>query len=128
MTGNKRVRGTYICSFCGKNQDEVQRLIAGPGDVYICDECIAKISQHPEASSTGVEAEASDSYGKKPVKGRCSFCGKKQGQVKYLAQGPGAVNICNECVELCLEIIEEEQDILRKATDAGQNGGQKTQQ
>jgi len=28
------------CSFCGKNQDEVQRLIAGP-DVYICDECVA---------------------------------------------------------------------------------------
>ncbi|MBG0777190.1 MAG: ATP-dependent Clp protease ATP-binding subunit ClpX [Desulfovibrionaceae bacterium] len=27
------------CSFCGKNQDEVQRLIAGP-DVYICDECV----------------------------------------------------------------------------------------
>jgi ATP-dependent Clp protease ATP-binding subunit ClpX len=28
------------CSFCGKGQDEVQRLIAGP-DVYICDECVA---------------------------------------------------------------------------------------
>ncbi len=28
------------CSFCGKNQDEVQRLIAGP-DVYICDECVS---------------------------------------------------------------------------------------
>ena len=27
------------CSFCGKNQDEVEKLIAGP-DVYICDECI----------------------------------------------------------------------------------------
>jgi ATP-dependent Clp protease ATP-binding subunit ClpX len=28
------------CSFCGKNQDDVQRLIAGP-DVYICDECVS---------------------------------------------------------------------------------------
>ena len=28
------------CSFCGKHQDKVKRLIAGPG-VYICDECIA---------------------------------------------------------------------------------------
>ena len=28
------------CSFCGKNQEEVQRLIAGP-DVYICDECVS---------------------------------------------------------------------------------------
>lgn len=32
-------RKGMICSFCGKKQDQVQRLIAGPG-VYICDECI----------------------------------------------------------------------------------------
>ena len=31
---------TYTCSFCGKNQDQVRRLIAGPGAVYICDECV----------------------------------------------------------------------------------------
>jgi len=34
------MRTTYRCSFCGKSQDQVQRLIAGPGGVYICDECI----------------------------------------------------------------------------------------
>ena len=33
-------RATYTCSFCGKNQDQVRRLIAGPGAVYICDECV----------------------------------------------------------------------------------------
>jgi ATP-dependent Clp protease ATP-binding subunit ClpX len=32
-------RGTLKCSFCGKNQEQVRKLIAGPG-VYICDECI----------------------------------------------------------------------------------------
>lgn len=32
-------KGTLKCSFCGKNQDQVRKLIAGPG-VYICDECI----------------------------------------------------------------------------------------
>jgi RNA polymerase sigma-70 factor (ECF subfamily) len=31
----------YACSFCGKNQNEVHRLIAGPDHVYICDECIS---------------------------------------------------------------------------------------
>ncbi|PZC49933.1 MAG: ATP-dependent Clp protease ATP-binding subunit ClpX [Chloroflexi bacterium] len=36
--GNNRVQ--YHCSFCGKNQDQVKRLIAGPGAVYICDECV----------------------------------------------------------------------------------------
>src|SRR5260370_29174191 len=34
------MRTTYRCSFCSKSQDQVQRLIAGPGGVYICDECI----------------------------------------------------------------------------------------
>ena len=31
--------GNLVCSFCGKSQDEVRKLIAGP-TVYICDECI----------------------------------------------------------------------------------------
>ncbi len=38
---------------------------------------------------------------------RCSFCGKTQEQVKRLIAGPG-VYICDECIDLCQEIIEEE--------------------
>lgn len=38
---------------------------------------------------------------------KCSFCGKSQEQVKRLVAGPG-VYICDECIELCSEIIEEE--------------------
>lgn len=38
---------------------------------------------------------------------KCSFCGKTQEQVKRLVAGPG-VYICDECIELCSEIIEEE--------------------
>ena len=38
---------------------------------------------------------------------RCSFCGKSQDEVKKLIAGP-AVYICDECIELCNEIIEEE--------------------
>src|SRR5512137_239247 len=30
----------YRCSFCNKSQDEVDRLIAGPNNVFICDECV----------------------------------------------------------------------------------------
>ena len=33
-------RSDYACSFCGQRQEHVRRLIAGPGDVCICDECI----------------------------------------------------------------------------------------
>ncbi|MGA1649950.1 MAG: ClpX C4-type zinc finger protein, partial [Ilumatobacteraceae bacterium] len=38
---------------------------------------------------------------------KCSFCGKSQKQVKKLIPGPG-VYICDECIDLCNEIIEEE--------------------
>ncbi len=40
MTSSRSSRVQYHCSFCGKNQDQVKRLIAGPGAVYICDECV----------------------------------------------------------------------------------------
>ncbi|WP_416151406.1 ATP-dependent protease ATP-binding subunit ClpX [Salipaludibacillus sp. HK11] len=38
---------------------------------------------------------------------KCSFCGKTQDQVRKLVAGPG-VYICDECIELCTEIVEEE--------------------
>ena len=41
---------------------------------------------------------------------QCSFCGKTQDHVRKLIAGPGLC-ICNECIELCSEIIEV--DILR---------------
>jgi ATP-dependent Clp protease ATP-binding subunit ClpX len=44
---------------------------------------------------------------------KCSFCGKSQKQVKKLIAGPG-VYICDECIDLCNEIIEEE---LSETTD-----------
>ena len=40
---------------------------------------------------------------------RCSFCGKHQEQVDRVIAGPGAF-ICNECVHLCMSILDEEQD------------------
>src|SRR5438046_8348625 len=40
MATTRGTRGQYHCSFCGKSQDQVRRLIAGPGAVYIGDECV----------------------------------------------------------------------------------------
>ena len=39
---------------------------------------------------------------------RCSFCGKPQEQVRKLIAGPNGAYICDECVDICSEIIEEE--------------------
>jgi len=92
---NEQGKPKLVCSFCGKQQDQVQRLVAGPGEVSICDECVAALSRGSEApqEEQGV---------------RCSFCGKHQQQVSYLAIGPHGVNICNACLALCREIIAEE--------------------
>lgn len=92
----KRRRQVYVCSFCGKGQDQVQRLIAGPGGVYVCNECVAAFIKGPE--------EPLEERGL-----RCSFCGKKQRQVQHLIVGPNGVSICSECITLCQEIIAEVQ-------------------
>jgi len=41
---------------------------------------------------------------------RCSFCNKTQDQVRKLIAGPGGAYICDECVDICMDIIEEEYD------------------
>jgi ATP-dependent Clp protease ATP-binding subunit ClpX len=50
---------------------------------------------------------------------RCSFCGKSQDQVQRLIAGPGGVYICDECVDLCREIIEEEQSSAKPRVAPG---------
>ncbi len=58
--------------------------------------------------------------GKNPEsKIRCSFCNKTQDQVRKLIAGPTGVYICDECVDLCADIIEEEyeDDIIESGPD-----------
>ena len=52
---------------------------------------------------------------------KCSFCGKTQDQVKKLIAGPD-VFICDECVDLCNEILDEELLSFRVLTEDGMNG------
>jgi ATP-dependent Clp protease ATP-binding subunit ClpX len=61
----KKEEGTNVaCSFCGKSQKEVKKLIAGP-TVYICDECI-ELCNDIIAEETGRDAEAEGSSVPKP--------------------------------------------------------------
>ena len=46
---------------------------------------------------------------------RCSFCGKTQSEVKKLIAGPG-VYICNECVETCIQLLDDELDYDKEDT------------
>ena len=49
---------------------------------------------------------------------RCSFCGKTEKQVRKLIAGPGDVFICDECISLCDEILEDELQELYSDRDA----------
>ena len=46
----------------------------------------------------------------KSLEPRCSFCDKPQSQVKQLVTGPNGVNICDECIELCVHMISKEEE------------------
>jgi hypothetical protein len=104
-----KVRGAALaaCSFCGKNQPQVRKLIAGPG-VYICDQCISKADQ--VIATGGVAAtplSAVKSIGEDITTAKCSFCGKRRYQVSGLAAAARAA-ICAECLALCHKITAEE--------------------
>ena len=51
---------------------------------------------------------------------RCSFCGKSQDEVRKLIAGPDGVYICNDCVDICVGIIEEEYDFESADMDPGE--------
>jgi hypothetical protein len=115
VKGSGKIDGLLlVCSFCGKQQRQVRKLIAGPG-VYICDGCAglaAGVISSGEAARTdyglvtACPAEAQRML--------CSFCGKIRDQVAGLALAPPGPQrktpaaICTECLALCGEIIAEE--------------------
>jgi ATP-dependent protease Clp ATPase subunit len=96
------------CSFCGKTQKQVKKLIAGPS-VYICDGCtrraqavIAKPGRTTKTATATIEQVGAETAAEK-----CSFCGKHRYQVVRMASA-GDARICDECLELCREIVTEE--------------------
>jgi ATP-dependent protease Clp ATPase subunit len=96
------------CSFCGKNQKQVKKLIAGP-HAFICDGCLSRvhavIAEPGRTVSTPVATiqRVSDDAGAQ----QCSFCQKRRQQVAAMASA-GDKRICNECLELCDQIVAEE--------------------
>jgi ClpX C4-type zinc finger protein len=110
--GSRRWRGgragsaeLLSCSFCGKHQKQVKKLIAGP-HAYICDRCTERIHSvlaspgksvsTPLATIHQLSADAGDA--------RCSFCAQARQQVEVMVSA-GDVRICGECVALCDEIV-----------------------
>lgn len=66
-------------------------------------------SQHSKTSENdAVTKTASEENSRHPV--NCSFCGKRQDQVKKVVAGPNNVFICNECIDLCSLLMAEQSD------------------
>lgn len=98
------------CSFCGREQRQVRKLIAGP-EVYICDPCIMA------AVGVAASGRAAKDPTLQPVCAcselLCSFCGKSRSQVQALVSGQAheedrPPTICDECLGLCGEILSQE--------------------
>jgi hypothetical protein len=98
------------CSFCGREQRQVRKLVAGPS-VYICDPCILA------ALGVSTSGRPSKDPNLQPVPsdndGLCSFCRKGRAAVHALVAGPSTQEarpptICDECLGLCGEILSEQ--------------------
>ena len=104
------------CTFCGRPQRKVSKLIAGP-HAAICDACV-ELAEHVVSSSSAAGTPLGQMYAvlEKDGQARCSFCDKQRYQVTGLAAMPvesrgkfsEPAAICVECLSLCNEIIADE--------------------
>jgi ATP-dependent protease Clp ATPase subunit len=109
------------CSFCGRSQSEVRKLISGPG-VHACDRCVYRFveSLEEEEDEEGVDVPFSDivadverTHGKlsstrMPASAfRCSLCRRSHQEVRHLIGGQRGY-VCDGCISNCVEILEEE--------------------
>jgi hypothetical protein len=99
---SRNIKGNLICTFCGRTENQVAKLIAGP-KVFICDACVMRAGQ----SLAGNPFAAADELGKpagKNEKIRCSFCSKPRTTDRPLLKTPAA-SICTECLSVCRQIL-----------------------
>ena len=105
-----------VCSFCGRSQHEVRKLIAGPG-CYICEACVGLTEGVVRyGSPADTRLGPVHAVPEQDDLAQCSFCGKHRCLVPGLAARPAetggawspAAAICTECLSLCNEIIAEE--------------------
>lgn len=102
---------TLFCSFCGRSQQHVAKLIAGPS-VFICNSCVALALYAIHLDRDAVAEREVPSRDNSPS--RCSFCGKAVTEVKRLATRK-QWNICVECLSLCSDMILREENPLARA-------------
>lgn len=86
------------CSFCGQTQNQVEKIVIGPGAYSICTECIDICN---EIAAKGSQGKAWMIY-----RPQCSFCKAEEKEAERLIPGPD-VCICRECLNICAEVRDE---------------------
>ena len=101
------ITNDFWCSFCGQPQAQVRKLVAGPDDFCVCDQCVrdahgvlAGTEHEFSPSGSSITSVSEEDRGK-----QCSFCGKSRNQMAAMASAADA-RICDECIALCFEIID----------------------
>jgi bacterioferritin-associated ferredoxin len=98
-------RQQLSCTFCGKPQHQVRKLIAGPG-VWICGDCVT-LTRGVLADGTSATTERGPVHVVPELQPRaqCNFCGNQRYQALQATNGHGV--ICGQCLDLCAEIVAE---------------------
>jgi len=99
--------GHFSCTFCGKHQRQVRKLIRGFHAV-ICNECVALCKDILAEAGPSYTLRSTSPIPPNEAAANCSFCSKSVEKVPKLIAGPPDQYICEECVGLCNDIIAEE--------------------
>jgi hypothetical protein len=103
------------CSFCGRPYDVCAKLIAGPR-VYICDRCVVQVTRLAAGAAVQGQAAGSMRLEAPGSQAKCSFCGLEAREVRHLVASGLPVpagkfgdlpRICDQCRDLCLEVLAE---------------------
>jgi hypothetical protein len=95
------------CSFCGKSQDEIRKLIAGPDEIYICDECVDLCNdiiaeecdqEEPEAGARSIPSLDPSAW--------CRACRLPKLADEVVAV-PDVGWVCQRCIDLIRAVTDE---------------------
>jgi hypothetical protein len=103
------------CAFCGRPRDVCAKLIAGPG-VFICDRCVVQATRLTAGPAVEDQTKGSMRLEPSGSEAKCSICGQEARKARHLVASGRSVpagkfgdlpRICDECLDLCLEILAE---------------------
>lgn len=92
----KTTHAVVACSFCQRDKNMTDMLVAGPGGIFVCDQCIA-------AAATALAVQAPSETVQVVAGTACSFCGRAT--VATAPPGNEPIGICQECVTVAQQIV-----------------------